>query len=92
MCLSSTGRAQPGLVVVWELPVMGVLNVNGAVRGKQGLTGCGGVLWDWNNCILDLFSGSIGIADSNETKLRAICQVLGILVEIDVGNHTNSNA
>ncbi|KAL4278047.1 hypothetical protein GQ457_03G023910 [Hibiscus cannabinus] len=51
--------------------------------GEQGLAGCGGVLRDWTSCILAMFSGLIGMPDSNEAELQAICHALEMLVEVD---------
>ncbi|KAL4273617.1 hypothetical protein GQ457_13G028820 [Hibiscus cannabinus] len=85
MFLSFPGHEQPRLGVVWVPPVKGILkfNVDVAARGKLGLAGCGVLLRDWNNCILSLFSGPIGIAYSNEAKLQAICKALEMLMEFD---------
>ncbi|KAL4376277.1 hypothetical protein GQ457_02G025450 [Hibiscus cannabinus] len=64
-----------------SLLVGGVLkfNVHGFARGKSGPTGCGGVLHDTEGCILTLFSGPLGVLDSNMTYLQAIYYALKFL-------------
>ncbi|KAL4384340.1 hypothetical protein GQ457_15G019250 [Hibiscus cannabinus] len=67
-------------------PMEGVLkfNVDGAARDKPGLVRCGGVLRDCHGRILAFFSGPIGVVDSNETELQAICHALSILIEFNL--------
>ncbi|KAL4311623.1 hypothetical protein GQ457_01G018740 [Hibiscus cannabinus] len=47
------------------------------------MAGCGGVLRNWESRILALFSGPIGVADSNEAELQVIGHALAMLAEID---------
>ncbi|KAL4311194.1 hypothetical protein GQ457_01G013920 [Hibiscus cannabinus] len=74
-------REHVRLGVEWVLSVEGVLkfNVDGAATGKPVLAGCGGFICNWESCILALFSGLIGVADSNETELQAIFHSLVLL-------------
>ncbi|KAL4368431.1 hypothetical protein GQ457_05G036100 [Hibiscus cannabinus] len=46
-----------------------------------GAGGCGGVLRDGDGHIIALFSGPLGILDSNVAEIRAIAAALDILVE-----------
>ncbi|KAL4376527.1 hypothetical protein GQ457_02G025470 [Hibiscus cannabinus] len=41
-----------------------------SLKGKSGPTGCGGVLHDTEGCILTLFSGPLGVLDSNMIDLQ----------------------
>eukprot|EP00268_Persea_americana_P015340 TRINITY_DN17040_c1_g3_i1.p1 TRINITY_DN17040_c1_g3~~TRINITY_DN17040_c1_g3_i1.p1 ORF type:complete len:124 (+),score=24.39 TRINITY_DN17040_c1_g3_i1:31-372(+) len=76
---------------------MGMLkfNVDGAARGKLGPAGIVGVLCDDKGVILCMFSKSVGVRDSNESKVWAILEALRIfsrsfqgrlIVEIDFSN------
>ncbi|GMJ08961.1 hypothetical protein HRI_004565300 [Hibiscus trionum] len=47
-------------------------NIDGSARGKLGPAGCGGVLRDEMGRVLALFSGPLGVLDSNEAELYAI--------------------
>ena len=64
--------------VFWNLPRRGMLklNVDGAVRGKSGPAGIGGVLRNDKGEVLLMFSKSVGIRDSNEAEVLAILEAL----------------
>ncbi|GMI75617.1 hypothetical protein like AT5G65005 [Hibiscus trionum] len=68
--------------VFWQPPVTGVLkfNVDGAARGKPGPAGFGGVMRDGESRIMGLFSGPLGVMDSNEAEVRAIAFALSLVV------------
>ncbi|KAL4378031.1 hypothetical protein GQ457_02G027360 [Hibiscus cannabinus] len=69
--------------IEWSPPLAGFwkFNVDGSARGKPGPAGCGGVLRDGDGHIIALFSGPLGILDSNVAEIRAIAAALDILVE-----------
>ncbi|GMJ01097.1 hypothetical protein like AT4G29090 [Hibiscus trionum] len=69
--------------VFWQPPVMGVLkfNIDGVARGKPGPAGFGGVMRDGECRILGLFSGPLGVMDSNVAEIRAIAFSLSLVVE-----------
>lgn len=46
-------------------------NIDGAPRGKLGLTGIGGVFRDSNRQVLIMFSKHIGVENSNEAEVLA---------------------
>ncbi|KAL4291112.1 hypothetical protein GQ457_14G017520 [Hibiscus cannabinus] len=73
--------------VEWIPPVRGArkFNVDGSARGKPGPAGCGGVLRDASGCILALFSGPLGIVDSNMEELHAIVAALEMLISMPRG-------
>ncbi|GMJ03941.1 hypothetical protein like AT4G29090 [Hibiscus trionum] len=78
--------AQPKRVRVgrcWQPPLRGVLkfNTDGSARGKPGPAGFGGVMRDEDSRILGLFSGPLGVMDSNEAEVRAIAFALGLIQE-----------
>lgn len=60
------GGGGPRLGIVWHATPCGVIksNVDGAGREKQGPAGSGGVLRDHCSKILAIFSGSLGILES----------------------------
>ncbi|XP_022769485.1 uncharacterized protein LOC111312959 [Durio zibethinus] len=78
MILLSVGRAS-------YPPSEGFLNFNvdGAARGKPGQSGCGGVPRNEEGQVVALFSGPLGIQDSNIAELMAIKMALEILRDID---------
>ncbi|KAL4347296.1 hypothetical protein GQ457_17G024020 [Hibiscus cannabinus] len=67
--------------IIEEPPPCGVLkfNVDGSTRGKPGPASCGGVLRDDHGQILALFSGPLGVLESNDAEIRAICHALLLL-------------
>lgn len=65
-------------IVSWDAPSPGMLkfNVDGAVRGKLGPAGIGGVLQDDRGVVICMSSKSIGIRDSNVAEVLAILEAL----------------
>ena len=55
-------------------------NVDGFAYGKPGPAGCGGILRNERERILALFSGPLGILDSNIVEVMAIKVALGMFV------------
>ncbi|KAK2635837.1 hypothetical protein Ddye_030629 [Dipteronia dyeriana] len=55
-------------------------NVDGSVLGKLGPAGAGGVLRDFNEKILCLFSCNLGCLDSNAAEIWAIKVALGLCI------------
>ncbi|KAK3230293.1 hypothetical protein Dsin_002174 [Dipteronia sinensis] len=68
--------------VNWPPPPIGFkFNVDGSARGKPGLTGIRGILWDMEGKVHCLFSFLVGSKDSNMTKILAIqkaCQLCAL--------------
>ena len=55
-------------------------NVDGSTYDKPGPAGCGGILRNERERILALFSGPLGILDSNIVEVMAIKVALGMFV------------
>lgn len=72
-CLKAGVAKQKG-IVSWRSPLCGVLkfNVDGAAKGKPGLTGIVGVLRNYWGEVLYIFSKHVGIKDRNEAGVLAI--------------------
>ena len=68
--------------ILWDpLPFESLkFNVDGAARSKPGPTGIGGVFRDCNAAVKAIFSGSIGVVDSNMAKLLAVREALKVFV------------
>ena len=66
----------------WNHPLDNCLkfNVDGSAYGKPGPAGCGGILRNERGRILALFSGPLGILESNIAEVMAIKVVLGMFV------------
>ncbi|KAK9000988.1 hypothetical protein V6N11_082782 [Hibiscus sabdariffa] len=83
----------------WEAPPAGIakFNTNGAVKGRFGPTGVGGVLRDHSGNVLLKFSNSIGIADPASAELLAIKKALslfatpGLIGNVNLQVETNCN-
>ncbi|KAJ7960539.1 Ribonuclease H protein [Quillaja saponaria] len=73
--------------MVWEPPEFGwlKLNVDGLTLGKPGPARIGGVLRDQEGNVKAMFSNSIGIADSNSAKLKAICGARNLVASNVIG-------
>lgn len=83
-CLKSMPRKRKPQVK-WSPPPSGTqkFNVDGAPRGKPKPAGIRGVLRDHSASTSIVFSESVGIKDSNETKLFSIRRALSL--ELGVG-------
>lgn len=71
-----TGIFKEKVVVLWSPPIK--FNVNGTVKGKQGLASIGNVLHNTKRGVLFMFSTFVSLKNSNETEVLAILKVLRI--------------
>ncbi|EEF29695.1 conserved hypothetical protein [Ricinus communis] len=75
----------------WLPPLANELkwNVYGSIIGKPGIAGIGGVLRNAEGLFIALFSCPIGIKDSNDAEVHAICKAFELTVQN--GNLFSSN-
>ncbi|KAK3220760.1 hypothetical protein Dsin_014730 [Dipteronia sinensis] len=71
-------------ILDWNPPAVNHLkfNVDGSILGKPGPTGVGGLLRDFNEKILCLFSFHLGFLDSNAAKIWTVKTALDLCLSI----------